>query len=54
MNKQIKAEKFSLPHANAAEGTILTATSEQLRQFVLKHAGDTEAFSLKFELTKVN
>ena len=53
LEKQIKAGKLEIPYAAAPAGTVLTATTEQLRKFALQHAEDKEAFSLNFDMVKV-
>ena len=38
------AGKLQIPHVERDGDVILTATTEELQQFVSRHAGDDEAF----------
>jgi hypothetical protein len=51
--KRIKAGTLGLDSTETPDGTILTATTEQLRKFAVDHADDKEAFSLNYDLIKV-
>ncbi len=51
--KQIKAGTLGLASTETPQGTVLIATTEQLRKFAVEHAEDKEAFSLNYDLIKI-
>jgi hypothetical protein len=52
VDKRIKEGKFALTYTTADGGTVLTAKTEDLRQFAQDRADDEEAFSGSFELVR--
>lgn len=52
MEKLLKEEPGAVKHELVEDGIILTASTEQLQQFVLKYADDERVFSEKTILTR--
>lgn len=53
IKKQIKAGTFKLPYLEVNGSILLSAKTEDLRQFAQQHAEDQDAFSEKFEFKPV-
>jgi hypothetical protein len=51
--KQIHAATFPLTYVEVPTDLVVTATTEQLRKFVVDHADDKEAFSAEFHLVRM-
>jgi hypothetical protein len=52
VKKQTEAGTFSLAHLNLDSDQILTAQTQDLRQFVQAHADDIEALSVIYKLIR--
>ena len=52
MEKLLKEEPNAIKHELVEDGIILTASTEQLQQFVLKYADDERVFSEETTLTR--
>ncbi|MBZ5539430.1 MAG: hypothetical protein LAN61_02805 [Acidobacteriia bacterium] len=52
VKKQVKAGKLALATLDTDDGLLITATTEELRNFALTHAEDAEAFSDRYEFVR--
>lgn len=49
---QMKAGKLTLAHPNVGGDCLITATTDELRNFMMAHANDTDALSESYDLQR--